>query len=173
MNNVSGALNERVVAKLSVQPPSAFLVQTYLEKIADEYHVQWKPQVKLSAEAMAEAMAAPVGYSVQVAHGTQLAPALAQHIPGAHAVPSAPPSGKDTGEFSVATHYVPQPAPSNDEFEEPDIFIPAAPGQKGSSTGGGSSGPRDNDDEDNNNDNSGDSSSYADLKARFAQLSKK
>ncbi|EED86570.1 predicted protein, partial [Thalassiosira pseudonana CCMP1335] len=41
MQNVGGVINERVAAKLSVQPPSAYLVQTYLEKIADEHEVQW------------------------------------------------------------------------------------------------------------------------------------
>ena len=33
MQNVGGVLNERVASRLSIQPPSAYLVQTYLEKI--------------------------------------------------------------------------------------------------------------------------------------------
>ena len=32
-NNVGGVLNERVVTKLSVEPPAGFLVQTYLEQV--------------------------------------------------------------------------------------------------------------------------------------------
>jgi anthranilate synthase component 1 len=35
--NKNNMCNERIVAKLSVQPPTAFLVQTYLEKIADQF----------------------------------------------------------------------------------------------------------------------------------------
>ena len=75
MDDSNETLNARIVAKLSVQPPSAFLVQTYLEKIADQFEVEWKPAVRIQAEDMAQPMAAPVGYSVQVAPGTGLAPA--------------------------------------------------------------------------------------------------
>ena len=85
LNNENGVLNERIVAKLSVQPPTAFLVQTYLEKIADQFEVDWKPVNKVSAEALAAPMAAPVGYSVQVAPGTGLAG------PGVGSAPSFPP----------------------------------------------------------------------------------
>jgi hypothetical protein len=72
LNNVGGILNERVVSKLSVQPPAAYLVQVYLERICEQYEVSWKPKVPLSADQMAAPMAAPVGYSVQVAGGTGL-----------------------------------------------------------------------------------------------------
>lgn len=75
MNNTGGILNERIVAKLSVQPPTAYLVQTYLEKIADQFNVEWEPAIKVTANNMAEPMPAPLGYSVQVAPGTGLAPA--------------------------------------------------------------------------------------------------
>ena len=37
LNNAGGVLNERVVTKLSIQPPAAFLVQTYLEKICEQF----------------------------------------------------------------------------------------------------------------------------------------
>jgi len=174
MDNVGGCLNERVVAKLSVHPPSAYLVQTYLEKIADEFEVDWKPAVKLSAEEMAEPMAAPVGYSVQVAPGTQLVPPVAppaeegveisqDDMPGARSVPYAP-TGKEDLPSATAVPYAPPPAPTND-IEEPDIFIPSAPGQ-GPSKGGGR---KDDDDDD---DNTGETSSYADLAARFSALKK-
>lgn len=72
--NRHGVCNERVVAKLSVQPPTAFLVQTYLEKIADQFEIDWKPANKLKPEQLAEPMAAPIGYSVQVAPGSGLIP---------------------------------------------------------------------------------------------------
>ena len=72
MNNTGGVLNERVVTKLSVDPPAAYLVQTYLERICEQFEVDWTPKMKLSAEQMVEPMAAPVGYSVQVAQGTGL-----------------------------------------------------------------------------------------------------
>jgi len=83
--NAKSICNERVVAKLSVQPPTAFLVQTYLEKIADQHGVDWKPQNPIKAENMAEPMAAPVGYSVQVAPGSGLV------VPVAMTVPAPPP----------------------------------------------------------------------------------
>mmetsp|Transcript_12846 Transcript_12846/g.24118 ORF Transcript_12846/g.24118 Transcript_12846/m.24118 type:complete len:342 (-) Transcript_12846:2765-3790(-) len=72
--NRHGVCNERVVAKLSVQPPTAFLVQTYLEKIADQFEVDWKPANRLKPDQLAEPMAAPIGYSVQVAPGSRLIP---------------------------------------------------------------------------------------------------
>jgi hypothetical protein len=75
LNNEDGVLNERIVAKLSIQPPTAFLVQTYLEKIADEFEVDWKPVDKITASQLSAPMAAPVGYSVNVAPGSGLATA--------------------------------------------------------------------------------------------------
>ena len=46
LENRGGILNERVVSKLSVHPPAAYLVQTYLERIAEqfegEYHIRQK-----------------------------------------------------------------------------------------------------------------------------------
>ena len=46
--------------------------QTYLEKIAEQYEVDWQPTIKLSTEQMIEPMAAPIGYSVQAAQGSGL-----------------------------------------------------------------------------------------------------
>jgi len=74
MDNEGGVVNERIMAKLSVQPPSAFLVQTYLEKIADQFGVDWAPKDKIRADQLAAPMSAPIGYSVQTAPGTGLAP---------------------------------------------------------------------------------------------------
>lgn len=94
--NKDNICNERIVAKLSVQPPTAFLVQTYLEKIADQFQVDWSPANKLEADQLAEPMAAPVGYSVQVAPGSGLV---------AYPAPSA---GTDTvdGNESVAVSSI-------------------------------------------------------------------
>jgi vacuolar protein sorting-associated protein IST1 len=61
MQNVGGVINERVAAKLSVHPPSAYLVQLYLERIADEHQVTWKAKQVLTAENMAEPTVPPVG----------------------------------------------------------------------------------------------------------------
>jgi len=70
--NSGGVLNERVFAKLSVQPPSAHLVQTYLERIADEFNVDWQPVQPVRIEDMDGPMTAPDGYSVPVAHASAL-----------------------------------------------------------------------------------------------------
>jgi vacuolar protein sorting-associated protein IST1 len=206
LTNEGGILNERVVTKLSVQPPAAYLVQTYLERICEQFEVNWSPVVKLTAEQMGEPMAPPVGYSVQQAQGTGLGPvgpmavATGQEIVKAEWVdppkaptamaypepPKAPSVYKPTS--TIATNQ------DEDDFAEPDIFIPAAPGQKGSSSANGSapapaippsappSAPPDkkDDDDDDNGDSPGDhvsgpstqssSSSYRDLAARFDTL---
>lgn len=64
LSNQGGILNERVVHKLSVEPPAAYLVQTYMERICEQFDVDWKPKVPLTADQMVQPMAAPVGYSV-------------------------------------------------------------------------------------------------------------
>lgn len=172
MNNKGGVLNERVVAKLSVQPPSAYLVQTYLEKIADEFGVDYKPKERLTAEQAVEPMAPPNGYSVLVGGGTGLGPAavtgqaamendvnyMSKDVPP----PMAP---------AVATPYTPDtppvPPPNGDNFDEPDIFIPTNP--TGPPAGGKGSG---GDNDDNGGDQASADASYNDLAARFAQLKK-
>ena len=154
MQNVGGVINERVAAKLSVQPPSAYLVQTYLEKIADEHEVQWKPKIPLTARNMADPMAPPVGDSVPVGGGSGLVPGTWRHAKEhdqsrsrepdtGHA--SAPPISPAMGNLPVAPRgddaslsrqsgYVsvlppPPTPPSNieDVDEEVDIFVPGAP----------------------------------------------
>ena len=59
LRNAWGVVNERVASKLSVQPPSVYLVQVYLETIADEHWVKWKPKVLLKASEMYEPTRAP------------------------------------------------------------------------------------------------------------------
>lgn len=79
MSNKGGVLNERVVTKLSIQPPAAYLVQTYLEQIADKFEVNWSTNYKLSADQMGEPMAPPTGYSVPIGNGTGLGPKFRAH----------------------------------------------------------------------------------------------
>lgn len=69
MNNVE-ILNERVYSKLSIQPPSALLVQTYLEKIAEEFNVDWKPAMPLEPDDMALPVKPPTGDSIPAAPGS-------------------------------------------------------------------------------------------------------
>jgi vacuolar protein sorting-associated protein IST1 len=188
LNNVGGVLNERVVSRLSVQPPAAYLVQTYLERICEKFEVSWKPKVPVEASEMAEPMAAPVGYSVQVASASGLNVTTGQAHTDTEAGYNGPPKDNDDdnntgggdGGFSipsapvVATPYVPTsvaapmaPVESKQEdFEEVDIFIPAIPasskkddGSSDAGTNGGSSGVADD-------------GSYANLAARFDKLNK-
>lgn len=154
MQNVGGILNDRVVARLSVQPPSAYLVQTYLEKIADEHEVDWKPKVPLRAEEISNPMVAPVGYSVPVGGTSGLNPSTFAEGGGAsaHHNASAPPESPSYGNIPAApgsdestissmstkqnSTYVPVlPTPSTakpppttiDEIEEMDIHVPGVP----------------------------------------------
>jgi len=79
MMNAGGVINERILVKLSVQPPSAMLVQAYLMKIAEEFEVDWRPQQELSKDQMNAPMEAPIGYSVSVAGGSGLGGAHSYH----------------------------------------------------------------------------------------------
>jgi hypothetical protein len=134
MNNAKGVLNERVVTKLSVQPPAAYLVQTYLETICEKYEVTWSPTVRVRAENMGEPMAPPTGFSVPIAQGTGLGPVIAI-------------TGETIGDEEITLdgtngmnlpmapgQTTPAPEVSNSDFAEPDIFIPAAPGSVSTST---------------------------------------
>ena len=214
MNNTGGVLNERVVTKLSVQPPAAYLVQTYLERICEKYEVDWAPTIRLTVDQMGEPMAPPVGFSVPVGQGTGLGATSAliaatgqadtdQEV--GYARPTSKADWVDPPVLPTATAYVPSANSTitsrgtndnSDDFAEPDIFIPAAPGQKSnlSSTGGsnGSSAlppsapPSDPPSETSNKKNDGQggssdsgtpsapsgqsSTSYRDLAARFDNL---
>eukprot|EP00941_MAST-03F_sp_MAST-3F-sp1_P005862 g5862.t1 len=75
--NVDGIVNERVIQKLSVQPPNAFLVLNYLKEIAAQYHVNWKPTEPAPSDhpgaeipAPFEPMPAPTGFSVTPGAGS-------------------------------------------------------------------------------------------------------
>jgi vacuolar protein sorting-associated protein IST1 len=140
LNNVGGVLNERVVTKLSVQPPAAYLVQTYLEKICERFEVDWSPTVRLNIEQMGEPMAPPVGFSVPIAQGTGLGAVVAttghtvsdEEITYDGSQMTAPPKAP-TSTPRVPTSSNNTPTTQYDDFAEPDIFIPVAPGQSGTS----------------------------------------
>lgn len=119
MNNAGGVVNERVVAKLSVQPPAAYLVQTYLEQICEKYEVDWSPTIRLDVEQMGEPMAPPVGFSVPIGQGTGLGPVIA--TTGTTVV------GDE--ELTYDASAIPPKAPTEGDFIEPEIYIPPAPGQ--------------------------------------------
>lgn len=190
MNNVGGILNERVVTKLSVEPPAAYLVQTYLQRSCEKYEVNWSPTILLTPEQMGEPMAPPVGFSVPIARGTGLGPVIA--MTGTVPVNA----DEDITYDGTATAQL-QPPPSTtsktngsssvDDFTEPDIFIPAKPGQPTIPSAPPSvpSAPSDKsynkpDDHDNDDKNDQDDdpppsngtagNSYHDLAARFASL---
>jgi Regulator of Vps4 activity in the MVB pathway len=158
MNNVGGVLNERVVSKLSVQPPAAFLVQTYLETICERFEVEWSPTLRLSAKDMVEPMKPPDGYSVQIAQGTGLGQQVGiqahtgmtvngdddSAYGGGDALPPRAPgvfkpsTGGSIGGQSAKDEpeiFVP------DDFARPDVFVPKAPGQSQTSSVTGTQGP--------------------------------
>lgn len=198
LNNAGGVLNERVVTKLSVEPPAAYLVQTYLEQICEKYEVDWRPTVRLSADQMGEPMAPPVGYSVQIAQGTGLGPVVAhtgQTVVEEEITYDGPGSGPGPGaELPKApTPYVPSVSGKTratstnqaSDFSEPDLYIPAAPGQsiKSSDSPAPSAPPsvanpptdtrndsRSDDGDDDPNPSTGSNPSYRDLAARFENL---
>ena len=79
MDNERGIVNERIMVILSVQSPSGFLVQTYLEKIADQLEIDWSsPKDKKirpdQDQVVTTPMSAPVGYSIESAPGKGLIP---------------------------------------------------------------------------------------------------
>jgi len=73
--NKDGVVSQRIVEKLSLAPPTSYLVQTYMDKIAKLHQVSYEPTIQLTLEEAFEPIAAPVGYSVPVAQGTGIGPA--------------------------------------------------------------------------------------------------
>lgn len=146
MRNYDGILNERVVNKLSVEPPPAYMVQRYLEKICEQNNVEWTPSVKLTAIDMIEPMPPPVGYSVlSSATGTRLGSntvvplagpsVVSQSSGGEDAMMIPPPAPSTYSKQEVSTNGESKkkilPPPSSGAatgtanlFDEPDIFVP-------------------------------------------------
>ncbi|KAL7494253.1 hypothetical protein ACHAWT_002964 [Skeletonema menzelii] len=188
MRNVDGILNERVTSKLSVQPPAAYRVQTYLEKISDEHQVGWKPTVPLQAKDISQPMAAPIGKDVAEGAGSGLgAPVLPTTTPVVLPVPP-----KDT-EIAYTPVLPPPVVPDKDDDDDfniddpPDIpYIPAAPksqphsgsnsnnnteiSNRGRTQRAGENSKSNVDDDEE--DKTGGDDDYNDLAKRFAMLSK-
>mmetsp|Transcript_26329 Transcript_26329/g.37731 ORF Transcript_26329/g.37731 Transcript_26329/m.37731 type:complete len:310 (+) Transcript_26329:147-1076(+) len=169
MDNQGGICNERVVAKLSIHPPTAILVRAYLEKIAEEYDVDWKPKA-LRPEEMTAPVAPPTGESVPIAQGSGLGSSVAYSaVTGVSSRPLAVaptnPYSNSYAPTSSSVPFVPFVPPVVNE-QEPDI--PTAPTHNPKSEN------NDNDDEHNNNNSNGgegtNNLNVEDLASRFAQL---
>jgi hypothetical protein len=185
LENSTGILNERVVTKLSVDPPAAYLVQTYLERICEQYEVKWKPKMTLTAAQMAAPMAVPIGYSVPVAQGTGLGvgmPAVLGTYSPEEDLHYLKMNGGVPPPIVTATNVEPYPPtnPMNNNSNnmndippshgEAEFYIP--PNAPSAPPGGT---PRKDDDDDDTKPSSGgggESGTYADLAARFNQLKK-
>ena len=63
IRNVDRCVNERVIQKLSVRPPSAFLVISYMKEIAKEFKVDWEPDEVQAVDPLAP-IPAPTGATV-------------------------------------------------------------------------------------------------------------
>jgi len=63
MTNADGVVNDRVITKLSIQPPNSFLVLSYMREIAKAYNVDWSPSMEDDINPGAP-MPAPVGNDV-------------------------------------------------------------------------------------------------------------
>ena len=105
--NENNCVNERLFAKLSVQPPSQFLVQRYLEELAKEFNVEWTPTDFGDASGVGDPalpVSSPQGFSIPMAPGTQLGSAYqrAPLVPVVHQ----------------------QPLPSHMAPSEPEFFPP-------------------------------------------------
>ncbi len=186
LQNAGNVLNERVVHKLSVEPPAAAEVQIYLERICEKHQVDWSPKIKLTAAQLSLPMAAPVGYSVGIAQGTGLG-ILVDDV-------SSKAYGSEQSPTFVSVPriapYIPPSMSNNFSETDPEITVPAAPNSNGKSTGVSTISGESDDDEDGGDEPgmppsapsatspggastaTGMTSSYADLAARFQQLKK-
>eukprot|EP00573_Skeletonema_grethae_P012789 CAMPEP_0201693118 /NCGR_PEP_ID=MMETSP0578-20130828/5801_1 /ASSEMBLY_ACC=CAM_ASM_000663 /TAXON_ID=267565 /ORGANISM="Skeletonema grethea, Strain CCMP 1804" /LENGTH=330 /DNA_ID=CAMNT_0048178593 /DNA_START=197 /DNA_END=1189 /DNA_ORIENTATION=+ len=193
MRNVDGILNERVTSKLSVQPPVAYRVQTYLEKISDEHEVGWKPKVALQAKDITQPMEAPIGKDVPEAPGSGLGSSIPPPTTGKPAAPASglvlpviPAAPKNTEPDDLPV--IPPPPPvvpqeeDDDDNLEVDIYIPPAPGFGSSTNSGGSNdnnkkqsageSSRSVNDDNDDEGNTGGELSHDDLLKRFEMLNK-
>jgi vacuolar protein sorting-associated protein IST1 len=71
-DNNNNCVNERLVAKLSVQPPSQYLVNRYLEELAKEFGVEWTALDMNQNTDLTQPICSPDGFSIPMAPGTQL-----------------------------------------------------------------------------------------------------
>ena len=198
MRNEHGMLNDRVVSKLSIEPPPAYLVQSYLEKICEQYGVDWTPSYRLTANDMVEPMKPPDGYSIlpsstgtgygpNVIHptnpNTTSSSDMSIPVVTGELIPPMVPSKSDVNTYSnngknnmpPALQNTTASTPTVTVFDEPEIFVPgggnpSAPTTSVIDTKHDETDDDNNDDEGTNNNDMGDS--YSNLAARFGQLKK-
>ena len=202
MRNEHGMLNDRVVSKLSIEPPPAYLVQSYLEKICEQYGVEWTPSYRLTANDMIEPMKPPDGYSIlpsstgtgygpNVIHPTNLNAATTTNdmtipVVTGELIPPLVPTKGDVNTYinSNDTKNLPPPPPivpsattsTANVYDEPEIFVPGG-GKPTAPTPSVIETKHDDRDDDTNNDTDNDNNndlgdSYTNLAARFSQLKK-
>jgi vacuolar protein sorting-associated protein IST1 len=116
LNNTNGVLNDRVVLKLSVQPPSSFLVLSYLREIAAQYNIDYEPTD--DTQASDAAMAGPTGFSVPVAPGSDFAQVY-QQPPGQ--VPALPEGWAYTNDGLLAKQGQGQGQPQETPMAQPFV----------------------------------------------------
>jgi len=107
MENTDNVVNERLVSKLSIATPEAFLVERYLEEIAKAYNVDWRSpdsygdsddggdegvleDVKDSGEKAQPADAAPEADDEEFSESKWDLPAPPTNVPGKSGAKSAP-----------------------------------------------------------------------------------
>ncbi|TDH66330.1 hypothetical protein CCR75_006811 [Bremia lactucae] len=102
IRNLDGCVNERVILKLSVQPPSAYLVVNYMKEIAKKYKVNWEHDDTEVTDPLAP-IPAPTGVTVMNAavSGSDFA-ALYKSIPPSY-LPKVPTEEKYYSAFSEAS----------------------------------------------------------------------
>lgn len=66
LKNNGKILNEQILKKLSFEPPSAYVVQCYMERICEQFEVDWKPKNPVPPDEIKfPESTPPVGYSMQ------------------------------------------------------------------------------------------------------------
>jgi len=89
-----------------------------LEKIAEQFGVNWQPTIKLSTEQMIEPMAAPIGFSVQSAQGSGLGPSAQAHQA---ALTGTQNTDEEVGFQKFAADAIPPPAPGHGPGQGPVV----------------------------------------------------
>ena len=202
MRNEHGMLNDRVVSKLSIEPPPAYLVQSYLEKICEQYSVDWTPSYRLTANDMIEPMKPPDGYSIlpsstgtgygpNVIHPSNPSTTIANDmtipvVTGELIPPMVPTKGEYNSNINGSNdkNNLPLPPPNASAitptatlYDEPEIFVPGGGKPSAPTPSVIDTTPDETEDRDNNNDNDTNDTndlgdSYSNLAARFSQLKK-
>ncbi|DAZ92558.1 TPA: hypothetical protein N0F65_012788 [Lagenidium giganteum] len=131
MRNLDGCVNERVIQKLSVQPPSAYLVVNYMKEIAKQFNVEWEPDEAAVVDPLAP-IPAPTGASVSVAaaSGPDFA-AIYASAPPPGKVPSALPSLPSASPMEAYGSSLPPPPQAPYAPPAQSTAPPAAPSNDG------------------------------------------